>query len=154
MGGTIGSVKVRKLLGWDKDCLIGKATCASKAKREINSLHPINRQAFSHLRESRAPSHVDGYLGRQTGNSKCPLSPSSSPSFYCSAWHHMVWNSPLVSWAQLSQLCPLPNFPCSPAHLLVGQGKQQTRFWLSKRCSAIMKTSPCYQHCFQNKSKT
>jgi len=31
---------------------------ASKAKQGLHSLLPIRRQVFSHLKESRAPSHV------------------------------------------------------------------------------------------------
>lgn len=31
-----------------------------------------------------------------------------SPHIYCWAWHDMMWNVPLVTWGQLSRLCPFP----------------------------------------------
>ena len=38
--------------------------------------------------------------------------------FSCRVWCHMVWNIPLVSWGQLSQLCPLPASCPLPAYSL------------------------------------
>lgn len=57
----------------------------------------------------------------------CPGQPRSQ--FNCWAWWHMVWNIPLVSQAQLSQLCCLPA-PCAPPGCsLVGQCEQHKRPW-------------------------
>ena len=66
----------------------------------------------------------------------------------------MVWNTPWVSRGQLSRLCPLPA-PCAPPSLLAGGvgGEATKSLALCKHCSAIAKTSLCYQHCFQHKSK-
>jgi len=60
MGERIGRLKVRKLVGGDKDSLIGKAKamCTSKAVQGIHSLLSIGRQMFSHLQESRTPSRI------------------------------------------------------------------------------------------------
>lgn len=52
----IERVKVRKLLDWAKDGLLCKAKATCKTKQGIDSLFPIGRQVFSHLKESRAPS--------------------------------------------------------------------------------------------------
>jgi len=56
----IRRVQVRKLVGRDKNSLIGKgkAMHASKAKEGIHSLVHIGRQMFIHLQESRAPLHI------------------------------------------------------------------------------------------------
>lgn len=56
VGGKIGRVKLRKLLGWDRDNLADKAEAAhmSKANQRIHSPLPIGRQVFSHLQDSRA----------------------------------------------------------------------------------------------------
>ena len=83
-----------------------------------------------------------------------PSPPSSSPSFICWAWHHMVWNIPLVSWGQLSQLCPLPKLLVhpQPAHWWGGV-RAEKALALCKHCSAITKTSLCYQHCFSTTPK-
>jgi len=60
MGERIRRIKVRKLVGSDKDSLISKAkdAHACKAKQGIHSLLPVSRQGFSHLQESRAPSCI------------------------------------------------------------------------------------------------
>lgn len=46
--------------------------------------------------------------------------PKLSPSLMCSAWCHMVWNVPWVSWDRLSWLCPLTTSSASPVHSLAG----------------------------------
>jgi len=131
MGERNGSEKVRKLVGWDKDSLTGKAKAvrASKAKEGVHSLHPISRQVFSRLQESRAPSCAVVTSEDKHRHSEDPLLPSP-PVLYCWAWRHTVWNIPLVSQGQLSQLCPLPGPGAPPAYSLVGWGKEQKRPWL------------------------
>ena len=47
----------------------------------------------------------NGYLGRQMPSLWMSPLPSSFPSFYRWARHHVVWDIPLVSWGQLSWLC-------------------------------------------------
>lgn len=42
-----------------------------------------------------------------TATSEKPI-PAHSHHFYCQAWLYTAWATPLVSWGQLSQLCPLP----------------------------------------------
>ena len=63
----IGRVKVRKLVGQDKDSLIGKAKAmrAIEVKQGIRVPLPISRQVFSHLQKSMAPITRNSYLGRQ-----------------------------------------------------------------------------------------
>ena len=141
-------------MGWDKDSLIGKAKAAhtSKEKQGIHSPLPIGRQVFSHPQESRAPSCVMVTWEDKHHRSEHPPL-SFFPSFICWAWCHMVWNIPLVSWGQLSRLCPLPASCAPPASSLVGWGEEQKRPWLCKHCSAVTKTSLCYQHCFSTNPK-
>lgn len=73
----MGRAKVRRLMGWDKDGLIGKAEAlhASKANAEINSLLPMGREVFSHLQEGRALSHVRLTWGNKHHDSKHPPFP-------------------------------------------------------------------------------
>lgn len=48
VGERVQRLKVRKLRGWDEDCLLGKAKarCVSQSKQEINSPVPMGRQVF------------------------------------------------------------------------------------------------------------
>jgi len=122
-GETIRRVKVRKLVGWDKGSLIGKAKamCTSKAKQGIHSLLPVSTQVFSHLQESRALSCVIViWEGKYHHSEQCPflLLPHG---FYCWVWHH--------AFSQLSQLCLLPTSCSSQAYLLEGWGEEQKRPW-------------------------
>lgn len=57
-GKKISKVKVRKLIGQDKDSLKAKVRVlhTGKTKQGINSAHPIGRQVFRHSQASRAPS--------------------------------------------------------------------------------------------------
>lgn len=105
-------VKVRKLVDWNKDSLIGqvKAPCTSKAKGWIHPPLLMGRKEHSPLQDSRAPS------GQVTWEDKhhlfkYPPLPTSSPSLIYWAWFHRAWTPLLVSWGQLSKLCPLP---CAP----------------------------------------
>jgi len=116
MGERVERVKVRKLVGWDKNGLIGKAKAAhaNKAEQGIDSLLPVIMWVFSHLQESRAQLWV-------------MVTWEDKP---CHSGHHMAWNILLVSWDQLSRLCPLPASCAAPACSLVGWGKRQRRSWL------------------------
>ena len=51
--------------------------------------------------------------------------PTSTPRFYCSARPPMLWDTPLVSGAQLSRLCPLPAPWAPPACSLAGHSLEQ-----------------------------
>lgn len=68
----VGRVKVRKLLDWAKDDLLAKARATCKTKQGTDSLFPIGRQIFSHLKESRAPSCVIVTWEDRCHHSKCP----------------------------------------------------------------------------------
>ena len=156
--GRIRRVKMRKIMGWDKDSLTGKAkaTHTSKAKQGIHSPLPTSRQVFRHLQESRAPSCIAVTWEDRRSHSELPpsLSPSS-PSFYCWAPSHAVWDIPFLSWGQLSQLCPLPTSCAPTACSLVGQSEKQKKILaLCKHCSAIAQTYLFYQNCSGQKSKT
>ena len=55
----------------------------------------------------------------------------------------MVWDIPLVSWGQPSQLCPLPA-PCAPpASSLVGWCEEQKRPWLCVSAAQQQLKHPC-----------
>jgi len=98
--------------------------CARKAEQGIHSLHPI---VFNHLQESRAPSHITVIWEDKTPSLRMSLPSFFFPHFYPWAWCRMVWKITLVSWGQLSWLCPLPA-PCAPpAHSLVGRWEEQNK---------------------------
>ena len=69
---------------------------------------------------------------------RCPAYPRAAgpptparPPYNCSAWPHMVWNTPLASLGQLSWVCPLPA-PAAPlACPLAGQSEKLKSPWLS-----------------------
>jgi len=132
MSERIRRAKARKLVDWDNGSLIGKANTAhtSKAKQGIHSSLPIGRQVFSHLYESTAPLCVTVTWEDKRHHSKRLRLPSFPPCFLCWARRHMVWGTPLVSWGQLSWLCPLPTPCASSAHSLVGWCERQKRPWL------------------------
>jgi len=152
----IGRVKVRKLVGWDKHSLIGKAktTHTSKSKEGIISLLPIGRQVFNHLQESRALSHV---TGRRMPSLRTSTLPSSFHSFILlSMMSYGVEH--LCGQLAVSPAVPAvspPNFLCTPSPLAGGaELEAEKAFTLCEHCSAMTKTSLCYQHCFQHKCKT
>ena len=60
----------------------------------------------------------------------------------------------MVSWGQLSWLCPLPASCPPPAYLLGGAAWEKDKaLTLWAHCSAIAKTLVCHQQCFSHKSK-
>lgn len=80
---------------------------------------PIPRRAGLH--------HTQWLLGR-TDTVTLNVPPSflpSSPSFPCCTWCHILRDMPVVSWAQVSQLCPLTT-SCAPP--------QPTGRWSDTRC--------------------
>ena len=129
MGERIGRVKVRKLVGSDKDSLISKAKAAhgSKAKQGTHSLLPIGGQVFSHLQESRAPSRITVTWADKRHHLEHPPLPPSSPQLSMLSVTSYGMEYPLVSWGQLSRLCPLPTSCAPPAYSLVGWGEKQKR---------------------------
>lgn len=151
MGKRNRKVKVRKLLGQDKDSLLSKAkaVCASKGKERVNSRLPINEQIFSHFQESWDSSCVMVTCEDKRCNSKHPLLLPLSLSFYYWAWCNLAWNTPLVSWGQLSWLCSLLASCTFPA----ASCKAGTTLPPCKHHSSTAKTSMCQQHCFDPKHK-
>ena len=74
--------------------------------------------------------------------SKFPDSPIFlSPSFYHWTQCHMIWNICLLSWGQLSWLCP-HSVCASPAYLLATQCEKQRLWW---HYIALDKSSLCSQ---------
>jgi len=137
-------------MDWHKESFTGKAKAAhtGKAKQGTHSL-PICRQVFNHLQESRAFIMQNGLLEWQMPSLQM-FPPSSSPSFVGWAWCRMVWNIPLVSWGQLSRLCPFPTTCAPSAHLLVGWGEKQKRLWLLSNNSYISVLSTFFLYWIQN----
>jgi len=67
----------------------------------------------------------------------------------------MAWNIPLLSWGQLSWLCPLPASCVHPQPPRCGAECETERaLALCKHCSALAKTSLCSQDCLGHKCKT
>jgi len=95
-----------------------KAVYTSIENQEINSLLPIGRKVFSHVQGGRAPSHLRVIWEDKGHHSKSPTLLSSPPPALCA--EHDVQNISVVSWGQLSQLCPLPAPRAPPVHSLVG----------------------------------
>lgn len=89
---------------------------------------------FSHLQESRTKSHVTVAWADKHHHCKWLLSPCSS-LFIC--------------WVACHMECDI----CPSASSLVRWGEEQKRPWLYDHCSTTAKTSLCYQHCVQCKSK-
>jgi len=67
----------------------------------------------------------------------------------------MVWDIPLVIWWPFIPALSSPNYLYT--HSLLADGvvwEAEKALMLSKHCSAITKTSVCYQCCFDHKSRT
>jgi len=102
---------------------MGKAKVTSKAKQGIQSPLRTGRLVFSHLQESRAPSHIMVPWEDKRLHSECPSFFLLSSGLCCWTWHHMVWNISLVNCAS----CPT----CVPSQLLVHP--QPSHCWGSAR---------------------
>ena len=156
MGERIGRVKVRKLMSWQKDSHAWKQSHTFKERKIRDSSSTSNWQAGVLPSPGKEGSLTcNGYLGRQTSSLRMP-----PPSFFFCLLHMLsmmsyVRNILLVSWGQLSQLCPRPNF-LRILSLLFGGVMWETEQALNlcKYCSTTKKTSLCYQRCFQQESKT
>ena len=145
-------VKERKLGGWDKDNLIGKAevTHANKANQRIHSLVLTGRQVFSHLQESRAPSCIMVTREDKHHNSEHPQLPSSSLSFICRAWCLNGVEYPFGQWGSAVLAVSLLNFLCTPSLLAGGVAwEAEKALTLCKSCSAITKPPRVDNHKFK-----
>ena len=145
-------VKVRKLMGWDKDSWIGKAqaTCTSKAEQGFHSLLPISRQMFSHPQESRAPPLIAVTLEDKHRHSKCPPLPSSSPSILLLSIMSHGMEYPFGHLASAVPVVSPPSFLCTPSLLAGGVGWEgEKALTLCKHCAEVTVASLYYQHCFQ-----
>lgn len=141
---------MRKLKVCDKESFkaTAKAAHAKKAKQGSHSPFPM----FSHPQGSRAPSHIMVTQEHKHHHYKHP----SSPSFICTVQHHMARSVPLVSWSQLSWLCPLPYSLCTPS-LLTGavgwnrKGLEAVQALLSnnREHPCVISTIPCW---FENQN--
>lgn len=104
-------IEVQELAGWDEDNLLAKAKTAhaSKSKQEIHLLFSISRQMFSHFLESRA------HQSKEKTNAITPNIPPlpSLPSFYCKAWHHILWEISLSSFWLAVLAAFHPSFLCT-----------------------------------------
>jgi len=133
-------VKVRKLVGWVKASLIGKAI---KAKQGVHSLLPIGRQVFSRLQESPAPSRINGYLARRT-----PSLQLSPPFFFFFPQLYMP-SVTLHGFGQLGSAVPALPLPAScapPDCSLVGWCEKQKRSWLLSSNENISLSSTFFSH--------
>ena len=97
----------------------------------------------------------NGYLGRQMPSGRTSPPSSFFPQLYTLSKVSYGLEYPFGQLGSAVLAVPPPSFLCPPRHSLVGWGEKQKRaLTLCKHRSAVTKTSLCYQHCFQNKSKT
>lgn len=143
-------VKENKLVGWNKDNLRGKTESLLQAKQNNSLFLWAGVQPYPW---KSGPHHMQWLLGKMsTVTPNIPTLPSYFPRFICWTWHQMIWNIPVASWSQLSQLCSLPSFLRYPSLLAVE--KQKKALKLCKCHSAITKTSLYNQPSVQHKSRT
>lgn len=71
------------------------------------SLLPLSGKMFSHFCRWAGFSSIMFTWEDEHPNSKWPSFILLSLNFYCGAWHLGLWDMPLVTWCQLSQLCSL-----------------------------------------------
>ena len=142
--------KAQKLVGWDTGSLIMKKKTAHRSKAETTSLgqmdvHPLlGKQGLNVMVVWEDKCHYY----------KCPCILFLSFRFHCWTWHRKVWNVPLVSWGQLSWLCPIPTLAhLQPTGLWGKEWFGQKALMLCRNCSAIAKTLVCYHHCSSHKCK-
>jgi len=135
MGERIRSVKVRKLMAWDKDILVGKAK-ASCARRKfwVNSVLPVDREILSHCQEGRALWWRTFTWEDRLHNSKYSSLPSSFPPALI-AEHDVIWYgiflwSAAVSCHRCWEGHPLPTSRARLAYSMVAWGEKQNRSWL------------------------
>ena len=152
----IRRLKVRKVVGWDKDSLIAKAKLHMQAKQSKEFIHylpPAGKRPATFL-ENMASSHVAGTWEGKCHKHECQCHPFLllCPTFYCSTQCHMVWNIPLVSWDHLSWLCPLPVSCAAPS--LVRNCEKQKALTLCNHWWATAETSVCYEHYFGQRHHT
>lgn len=113
----------------------------------------MGRQVFGHLQASRAPSCVTWDLEKQMPSLWMSPFPSSTPSFMCWAWHHVVGKIPSVSLGSAVPAVPPLSFFCTSS-LTGGAAGEAEVLRLCKHCLEICKTRGCCQHCFGQKSRT
>lgn len=130
-------------------------SCVGVRSREQGKHHLMGCGKGSQERENNSNDKgiykvIDGQWNHSLPADWCPAClqvvpppPASSLLCYHSARCHMVWDSPLVPWDLLSQLCPLTG-PCEPpAHPLTGWDKTKSP-WLGvdsvpqqQRCGVV-----------------
>lgn len=133
---------MKELVGLDGDSLIGKAKAAraSKAKQGIHPPVPMGRQAFRYPRESKATSRV-------TWEDPWNVLPSPTSFFpqFCVLCFEIEYPHCQLGSAVLACLFPASCAP--PVFSLVGwDEKQEKVLTLCKHCSAVIKTTVCYQY--------
>ena len=156
MGQRIRKVKVRKLVGWDKDSLIDKAKAKQhKQSKRRNSFITSHQQAGVQPSPGKQGTIThNSYLGRQM-----PSLWTSPPSFFFPPLYMLSMTSYGMEYpsGQLGSAVPAvspPNSLCTPSVLAGGAvSEAEETLTLCKHCSAITKTSMYYQHCLQHKSK-
>lgn len=105
-----------------------KPVHTSKGKSGFHSFVPISRQMSRYFVGSLLSAYIMIAWEDKHHNHECPSFLLLSLSIYCWTQYHTVWNIPLISWGQLSQLCPLPTSGSPPAYFLWGAaGKRE---WL------------------------
>lgn len=104
--------------------------CIHKPSKNIGipSL-PISWLMLSHFQKSRASESATVSWDSKC-HSDCPSFCTLSLSFYCRAQCHIVWDIPLFSSSQLSQIllpCPTLFIPILTETGRLGEGERQSR---------------------------
>ena len=110
---------------------------------------------FSHLQESSAPSHLSITWEDKHHHSKHPPASFFFPQLYMLNMMSYGLEYPLGQLGSAVPAVSPPNSLCPPSLLTGGVGEEAEKpLALCEHCSEIAKTSLCYQHCFQHRSKT
>lgn len=143
----IGEAKAWELMGWHTDSLPHKAKAkAHKLSKGRNSF-PTSHWLTDAQLLSAESLYVMFSGGNKFHHYKCPLSPFFPPAFIAESdamFSEMPWWPIWVSYPG-----------CVPSQALVHFQPNADQAWevwevlsLCKHCSATLKTTVCYHHCF------
>ena len=140
--------KLRRPMDWANEFLLGKAksACTAKQNEELFCYFPMAAGCPARCWKAE-PQQAQGLLGDT--NTITTNIRFSSCHWVFVPHYDVIWS--LVSWGQLSWLCPLPNSCPPPAYSLGERGRNEKALALCKPCSATVTIFTHYQHGFSYK---